>query len=127
MQENVDAKVETKKVMMNQQITSNEFENAKRDIEQLFYAIQLLIRGLRPYRVKISDLMFQKELLKQQVATLEEWRTQVYEIVKSLAIDSHLIPTDESPRRPATFRGTKTYETKLKGFFSCCNCSDCVQ
>jgi hypothetical protein len=70
MNENLQFKLENKKLNMTVESLSNDLTHAKADIEQLFYGIQLLIRGLRPFRVKVKDLLMQKAFLYRQLQYL---------------------------------------------------------
>lgn len=67
VQENLQVKLDNKRLAMANDTLSQDLNHAKEDIEQLFYAVQLLIRGLRPYRVKLKDLLAQKLFLARQV------------------------------------------------------------
>jgi chromosome segregation ATPase len=79
-------------------------QEARNEVEQLFSAVKILIRGLRPFRVRVKDLVVQKMFLKKQLQSLELLQREVFELVRSMTSDMRL----ETPRRAASFRGWHT-------------------
>src|SRR4051812_21966574 len=60
------ARSEVKKLSADNFKLSKEASSSKEQIEQLYYALQLMIRGLRTYRVKLRDISAQKTFLLKQ-------------------------------------------------------------
>lgn len=102
-------KQEINKLSSENYSTSKDLVNAKEVIDQLFYAVQLLTRGLRSLRIKAKELKIQKEFLSNQNRALESIHKEIFELVKLMV--PQLKALDPSPKR-VTFRGKKV---------SCCH------
>lgn len=98
----------------------DDLSRAREDVEQLFYAVQLLIRGMRPLRVRNKELASQKLFLLDQLEQAETLRKEViilyFLVISSRIIDDLLIlqlhnavfnmaPDHKVVHKPVTFKG----------------------
>ena len=113
MQENLQVKLENKKLALSATDSSNDLTHAKEDIEQLFYATQLLIRGLRPFRVRIRDLLVQKQYLTKQVSLLETAQKQIFDAVRNATKDETVKPV----RHRTSFRGNQWQQNQVVYYY----------
>ncbi|PRP85786.1 hypothetical protein PROFUN_05978 [Planoprotostelium fungivorum] len=68
-------------------LMESDMKRARDDVEQLFYAVQLLMRGLRPIRVKNAELIAQKKFLMEQLELIEHLQKRVHDEIFDMSPD----------------------------------------
>src|SRR5690349_6676501 len=96
--------MENKKSNLNASQISNDLTRARDDIEQLFYAVQLLVRGLRPLRVRVRDLQSQKQFLTRQLSIVEISNKELRDAILSIASVPKPVP-----RKNTSFRSISIF------------------